>query len=212
MPNQPPQIINRSLPLFQQYTELVLKWVEAPYGDLLSYTLEADGVPPLTRNNENGTPVVVFALDNGFFLYVNMAFDSKKTSQLRSLSIHYYDSDEQLLRIDWSYSDLQRGIHAQPHWHMSPQLKGHQEKQPVLSFNEYNQQSYMGFLQEQESKELELDLSRMHLYMAYSGKEKSLKFDTPMEVVNWLEYTMDYIDKQIRALKNRSIIENSAGI
>lgn len=206
MPNQLPQIANRSLKVIQPYTELALKWGSTPNRDLLSYTLEADGVPSQSRNNENGAAVIVFALKNGFFLHVNMAFDPKRPSQLRSLSIHYYDLNEQLLRIDWSYSDLQRGIHAQPHWHMSPRLKGHPEKQPKLSFEEYNQQGYMDYLEKQDCKEIELDLSRIHLYMAYSEKEKSLKFDTPMEVVNWLEFTMDYDDKQILSLVNRSII------
>ena len=212
MPNQLPQIANRSLTIIQEYADTAVEWSEfEPKGDMVSSMLVPKGVPPLTRNNENGNPVVVIALKNGFFLHMNIAFDRKKPSQLRSLSIQYYDVEDQLLRVDWSYSDLQKGSHPQPHWHMSPQLKGRQERLPMRSFEEYNQPGYIDFVQEQMNK-VELDMSRVHLYLAYSKNIKSLLFDTTTEVIDWLDYTMDYIDKQFCSLKNRSNTFNSAGV
>ena len=198
MASNNPKLANFCLDVVREFAAFPIEWDEFRlYRDKWSSTL-VSRVSPQTRYNENGNVVSVIALKNGYFLHVNMSFEYPKKDKLLAISIHFYDNKEQLLRIDWAYQELMREKHAQPHWHVKTRLqKSHDGEQTAHSFEEYK--TYQNFQQEEEDKKIGLDLSRMHLFMAYNDEKftSSLNFRDNHDVRTWLRYTLEYVNEQL---------------
>lgn len=205
MASNNPKLANFCLDVVREFAAVSIEWDEFQlYRDKWSSTL-VSRVSPQTRYNENGNVVSVVALKNGYFLHMNMSFDFPKKDKIQAISIHFYDDEEQLLRVDWAYQELMREKHAQPHWHVNTCLqKSYDGEQTAHSFEEYK--TYQNFRHEEERMRIGLDLSRMHLFMAYNNEKltSSLNFRDNHDVRTWLRYTLEYVNEQLCFLGNHS--------
>ena len=200
-----PKLATFCLNVVREFAAVPIDWDEFKlYRDMWSSAL-VSRVNPQTRYNENGNVVSVIALKNGYFLHMNMSFDYPKKDKLQAISIHFYDNEGQLLRVDWAYQELMRNKHAQPHWHVNTRLqKNHNGEPTTYSFKEY--MTFQNFQQEEEDQKIGLDLSRMHLYMTYNDEKitSSLNFRDKNDVRIWLRYTLEYVNEQFRLLEKHS--------
>ena len=158
---------------------------------------------------EDGNPISLIEMHSGFLMSIGLVLDYPRKTQLIAISIHFYDKEKLLLRTDWSYQDYLKGVHAQPHWHFSPLLKGTKESLRIpQTFAEFD-----GFSnydkEETPSKTKELDLSRMHLYMAYTEKNASLNLQELSVLRNWLGYTLSYMNDQFCLLEDHHYAETT---
>ena len=198
-----PQIANFCLGIVSPYIYDSVKWNEfARYRDSIYSALICRTIP-LTRKNENGEMVSVVPMKNGFFLHMKLVFDYPKTSNLQSITMHFYDQEELLLRVDWSYKEYLLKKHPQPHWHMH-------SKSSIITDNGVSTMSYSNYntfltYHPKDIEEHIIDVNRLHLYMAYNKENQScIDFREKNTLVQWLNYTMKYLDEHFCALKDYS--------
>ena len=197
-----PRIATFCQALVKRYTDYDVNWVDFDrYRNTWSSMLISYSNPQ-TRYNENGKSVSAIELRNGLFLHVGIAFDYNSKSLLQSISIHFYDEERMLLRADWSYAELERGVHAQPHWHMSSTFKKSISTQSgSQSFSDFDK--FEGFKSEEtDVVESMIDISRIHLFMAYREGDTSLNFREKGVMEEWLTYTLRYMDEQFHLVRN----------
>lgn len=195
-----PKIAGLCLNIVKNYAIGAIGWSEFEmHRDVWSSTICSIDSPQ-TRLGESGRPLAVVPLQNGCSLYMNMSFDSHKHSNLKALSLHFYDTDQLLIRVDWSEKEMQTAKHAQPHWHFFAKtnctLNASNVKLPE-SFDLF--EKYKTSL-ELEQKADELDLSRVHFYMAYKDDGTNLDFQNEKVLKSWLDYTLDYLNGQFMNL------------
>lgn len=201
--NNNPKSANFCLDIVKKFAIGSIMWEEFRVHDgLISSTLMCTDIRQ-TRLKENGGSVNVVTLRNGFFLYMDMAFEHNKKRSLQAISLHFYDETDLMLRADWSYQEYNRGTHAQPHWHMGPRVLRNDVQQDVVrTFADFGG-NFNTFQAESENVSMGIDTSRMHLFMAYDGNDGDfLDFQNEDLLKKWLSHTLKYMDVQLRSLKS----------
>lgn len=201
--NNNPKSANFCLDIVKEFAIGSIMWEEFRVHDgLISSTLMCTDIRQ-TRSKENGGGVNVVTLNNGFFLYMDMAFEHNKKRSLQAISLHFYDETDLMLRADWSYKEYNRRMHAQPHWHMGSRMQSENVQQVIAqTFTDFGG-DFNSFQTEHEDVSKRVDASRMHLFMAYDGNDcDSLDFQKEDVLKKWLLHTLKYMDVQLRSLKS----------
>ena len=158
-----------------------------------------------TRKNARGIVVPVVMLKNGYCIYFGMEFDRNKTSQLSTLSLQFYDEENELFRIDWDGNKKDNTI-SQPHWHFHNELNISVDERIYkdVYYSEY--ESYNNYLEIANQTKNKYDLGRIHFYATYNNaKIENLDFSDDKILRAWLELTMENLNDQLSAIKNHGV-------
>lgn len=200
MAQNKPKIAGLCLNIIQKYAIGTIGWSEfVMYRDMWSGMICSIDSPQ-TRLGESDRSLAVVPLQNGCYLYMNMSFDSHKHSNLKALSLHFYDTDQLLIRVDWSEKEMQTAKHAQPHWHFCAKTNCTLNASNVKLSESFEMFEKYETSSELEQKADELDFSRVHFYMAYKDNTTNLNFQDEKVLKNWLDYTLDYLNGQFMNL------------
>lgn len=170
-----------------------------------TYRSELNSIYTETRKNTHGIAVPVVMLKNGYCIYFGMAFDRKKTSQLSSLSLQFYDQESELFRIDWDGNKIDGDI-SQPHWHFHNEVKMLMDNryEKDVCYDDYG--SFVNYLEIAEQTKKQYDVGRIHFYATYNNsKIDNLDFLDDKILCAWLEYTMNNVNNQLHSIKNHSV-------
>lgn len=167
-------------------------------GNQYRYTL--NGNQYKTRKDENGQPLRVIELKNGYCLNCCLAyvFNSQGNSSLYSVSMKFFDNYRILFRAEWQ-QNKGRVLHPQPHWHLDAQGIIVRETIPE-SFEEMigEQESFESFTEDKYSDNEQItDLSRLHFYMCYNAQNHFIDMNSGSNLINWIKETMRSIDEQL---------------
>lgn len=196
-----PKIAGLCRDIIRQFTIGPVEWHDfSMYREVWSSSIYSTEIPQ-TRVCENGRTISVVPLLNGFYVYFEMSFSSIKKCKLSELSLQFYDDEYLLFRTDWVHRGMQMSMHAQPHWHINP-IWQHSEIIPEsMTYDEYLREDYHLYKENANGRKMGicLDIDRLHFFTSYrEGGVTDLDFQDDSILKEWLKYTMNYMDVQLR--------------